>query len=468
MTLTQNKEKSFINADNIYQRIEDASYKLSHKKIIEIINKALNLKGLDIDDVAILLNTEDDKDINLILNAASYVKDAIYGKRLVLFAPLYIANYCSNNCLYCAFRKENTNLARASLSFEEIEQETRVLLSQGHKRILLLTGENQRTPLDYVLESIKRIYAVKEKNDSIRRINVEIAPLDVEGFIKLKSEKIGTYACFQETYDEQLYKIYHPSGPKSDFLYRLLVMDRAMEAGIDDVGIGVLFGLADYKFEVLALIEHANHLEEKFGCGPHTVSVPRIEPADGAPLSTKVPFPVSDKDFKKLVAIIRLALPYTGIILSTRERESLRKELFHYGVSQISAGSRTNPGAYAHTNDNSGSQFSLGDHRSLEQVISSLIDDGFIPSFCTACYRKGRVGQDFMDLAKPGLIQKFCMPNGLFSFQEYLEDYASEETRLKGFALIEKIVKEIKETKLRYKTQQGLNAVSNGDRDVYY
>ena len=332
----------------------------------------------------------------------------------------------------------------------------------------MLCGESEENDLDYFCEAIRRVYAQNVNGNTIRRINVEIVPLDIEGFKKLKSEKIGTYACFQETYDEVLYKKYHPYGPKSDYLNRLYVMDRAMQGGIDDVGIGVLFGLADYRFEVLALMEHAKHLEQKFGTGPHTVSVPRIEPAIGAPLSQNIPSPVSDKDFKKLVAIIRLALPYTGIILSTRENEILRKELFHYGVSQISAGSRTNPGAYSHNDEESTEQFQLGDHRSLEEVISALIDDEFIPSFCTACYRKGRVGKDFMDLAKPGLIQKFCMPNGILTFAEYLVQFASPKIKDKGFKLIDKLVSKIDDINVKEKIKKGIDQEIKGKKDVYY
>jgi len=462
-------EVSFIPRDELYNRLDEAEKQYSLERLREILDEAMKLKGLSLESVALLLQAQSDEDIGLILSAAHQVKEAIYGNRMVLFAPLYIGNYCSNNCLYCAFRKDNTSLHRARLAYEEIEEETRALLREGHKRVLMLTGEDERTPLDYFLEAIRRVYATRdEKGASIRRINVEIAPLDVEGFRRLKAEHIGTYACFQETYDEVLYKKYHPSGPKSDYLWRLFVMDRAMEGGIDDVGIGVLFGLADYRFEVLSLMLHAHHLEQRFGCGPHTVSVPRIEPADGAPLSTRIPHPVSDRDFKKIVAIIRLALPYTGIILSTRESEALRQELFHYGVSQISAGSRTNPGAYSHPEEKTGSQFSLGDHRSLDEVVSALIDDGFIPSFCTGCYRKGRVGQDFMDLAKPGLIQRFCMPNGLFSFREYLDDYASPSTREKGIRLIERLVGNIQDQALKNRTEKGLAEVAGGKRDVYY
>jgi 2-iminoacetate synthase len=460
--------KSFIERKKLYNLIEDTKNLVSNEKVDSIISKSFLLKGLNLEEVAILLNAEDEKIIKKITLAASKVKQLIYGKRLVLFAPLYIGNVCSNNCLYCAFRKDNKKLKRAILDFSQIESETRSLLSCGHKRILMLCGESEETDLNYFCEAIKRVYSINYKGNTIRRINVEIAPLDVEGFKKLHEQKIGTYACFQETYDEELYKNYHREGPKSDYLYRLYVMDRAMQVGINDVGLGVLFGLADYRFEVLSLMQHAFHLEEKFGTGPHTISVPRIEPADEAPISKNVPYPLSDLDFKKLIAIIRLALPYTGIILSTRENENLRKELFHYGVSQISAGSRTNPGAYSCENEESTEQFQLGDHRSLEEVISSLIDDEFIPSFCTACYRKGRVGKDFMDLAKPGLIQKFCMPNGVLTFAEYLIQFASSDTKQKGFELIEKILTEIPDKKLVDQIKQGIDEEIKGKKDVYY
>ncbi|PKP19922.1 MAG: [FeFe] hydrogenase H-cluster radical SAM maturase HydG, partial [Bacteroidetes bacterium HGW-Bacteroidetes-20] len=311
--------------------------------------------------------------------------------------------------------------------------------------------------------------SIQMGKDNVRRINVELAPMDVEDFKKLHTENIGTYVCFQETYDSELYKEYHPEDtPKSDYLYRLNVMHRAMEGGVVDVGLGVLFGLADYRFEILALMEHANHLEKSFGCGPHTISFPRIEPAEGAPLPENIPHKVSDDNFKKIIAIIRIALPYTGIILSTRENDELRTELFNYGISQISAGSRTNPGAYSHVADKSGSQFALGDHRSLEEVISGIIDSGYVPSFCTGCYRHGRVGADFMDLAKPGLIKQYCLPNALFSFKEYLYDFASEETRTKGLALIQKMVKELPDSKRKETIEGELKDIETGKRDCYF
>ncbi len=459
--------KNFIDRDKLYSLIEQKEP--STQEVDEILNRAIKLKGLGLHDVAKLLNIKEKVNISKVMQAAKKVKEIIYGKRLVLFAPLYIANLCSNNCLYCAFRKDNKKISRTVLSQNEIRKEVEALLREGHKRLLMLSGETEETPLDYFIEAIHTAYSARVGKNYIRRINVEIAPTEVEEFYKLKQAKIGTYTCFQETYDPVAYKKYHLSGKKADYEWRLFVMDRAMAGTIDDVGIGALFGLSDYRFEVLALIEHANHLEDVFGCGPHTISIPRIEPADGAPISTNVPHPVSDDDFKKLVAILRLAVPYTGIILSTRESEELRNELFNYGVSQISAGSRTNPGAYSRENHpNSGAQFSLGDHRSLEEVISCLIDKEYIPSFCTACYRKGRVGNDFMDLAKPGLIKQFCMPNGIFTFHEYLLDFASEETRQKGERLIQKLIDEVDNQNLKNRMVEVISRLKNGERDEYF
>ncbi|MBO4739774.1 MAG: [FeFe] hydrogenase H-cluster radical SAM maturase HydG [Bacteroidales bacterium] len=351
---------------------------------------------------------------------------------------------------------------------DEIEQETKTLLKEGHKRILLICGETPRNDIDYICNAIRRTYAARNGKDYVRRINVELAPMSVEDFRKLKAEKIGTYVCFQETYDPIAYQQFHPAGsPKADYENRLLVMDRAMEGGIDDVGLGVLFGLVDYRFEVLALVEHAAHLESVFGCGPHTISFPRIEPADGVEFTQHIPNPVSDDDFKKIIAIIRIAMPYTGIILSTRENDKIRNELIEYGVSQVSAGSRTNPGAYSDEEEGTGSQFSLGDHRSLDEVISDMIDGGYIPSFCTGCYRKGRVGNDFMDLAKPGLIKQFCMPNGLFTFREYLNDFASPATREKGLKLMETLIKQIQNENLQKTVQENVQKIDKGERDIY-
>lgn len=456
-----------IDRDKLYALVEGTEP--TSQELETILNKAKDLKGLNLEEVAALLRVKNHDEIYKIMDVAKYVKEEIYGKRLVIFAPLYTGNVCVNNCTYCAFRRANKNLTRKVLDMDEIEQETRILLKDGHKRLLLICGETPKNNIDYICQAIRRVYSVQMGKDNIRRINVELAPMDVEDFQKLHEEKIGTYVCFQETYDSELYKEYHPEDtPKSDYLYRLNVMHRAMEGGVVDVGLGVLFGLADYRFEILALMEHANDLEKSFGCGPHTISFPRIEPAEGAPLPENIPHKVSDDDFKKIIAIIRIALPYTGIILSTRESDELRTELFNYGISQISAGSRTNPGAYSHVADKSGSQFALGDHRSLEEVISGMIDSGYIPSFCTGCYRHGRVGADFMDLAKPGLIKQYCLPNAMFSFKEYLYDFASPETREKGLALIKKMVEELPSSKRTDTVKSELKEIESGKRDCYF
>lgn len=462
------KFENFIDRDKLYGMLENNTP--TESQINEILNKARKLKGLNLEDVAKLLCVEDEAQIQKILETAMYAKEEIYGRRLVLFAPIYTGNACVNNCVYCGFRRDNKSLKRKVLTMDEIEQETLTLLRQGHKRALLICGESSRNNTDYMVEAIRRTYGAKdEKGSTIRRINVELAPMSIEDFAKLKAEHIGTYVCFQETYDPIMYKEFHPAGtPKADYLNRLTVMDRAQAGGINDVGLGVLFGLIDYKFEILALMEHARHLEEDWGCGPHTVSFPRIEPAEGTPFSTHVPHPVSDKDFKKIIAIIRIAMPYTGIIISTRESAEMRNELVKYGVSQISAASRTNPGAYSQEEENTGAQFSLGDHRSLDEVISMMCDEGYIPSFCTGCYRKGRVGADFMDLAKPGLIKEYCKPNAMFTFREYLEDYASPETKAKGLALLKELVTTFPKEELKRKVEGNLCQIGEGSRDLYF
>ena len=462
------RNQNFIDREKLYGLLDQKAPVAD--ELNEILNKARKLKGLNLEDVAKLLCVEDEGDIKKILDTAEYCKDEIYGKRLVLFAPIYTGNACVNNCVYCGFRRDNKGLKRTVLTMDEIEQETLQLLRMGHKRALLICGESPRNDADYMVEAIRRTYAAKdEKGSTIRRINVELAPMSVEDFAKLKAEKIGTYVCFQETYDPVEYVKFHPAGtPKGDYLYRLTCMDRAMEGGINDVGLGVLFGLVDYRFEILAIMEHARHLEDDYGCGPHTVSFPRIEPAEGTPFSLpeNIPHPVADKDFMKIIAIIRIAMPYTGIIISTRERPEMRDQLVKYGVSQISAASETNPGGYEE--DNTGAQFTLGDHRSLDEVISMMIDGGYIPSFCTGCYRKGRVGADFMDLAKPGLIKEYCKPNAMFTFREYLEDYASPETKAKGLELLKKLTQTFPKEELKKRVEGNLCKIGDGERDLYF
>ncbi|MGB9588397.1 MAG: [FeFe] hydrogenase H-cluster radical SAM maturase HydG, partial [Armatimonadota bacterium] len=396
---------------------------------------------------------------------------AIYGRRLVIFAPLYIDNHCANNCLYCAFRRDNADLVRRTLTLEEVSEEVRLLEDQGHKRLLMLMGEDpEQCDLDHFLAAIETAYDTKTDKGEIRRINVEIAPLSVDDFRRLKAAKIGTYVVFQETYHRPTYKQVHPSGRKAHYEWRLLAMDRAMQAGIDDVGIGVLFGLYDYQFEVLALLMHARYLDKTRGVGPHTISVPRIYPAKNAPLSYTPPHPVTDDQFKRIVAVLRLSVPYTGMILSTRESPKLRHEVFDLGISQISAGSRTNPGGYhagrEHSPDDE--QFSLGDTRKTDDVIRAVVEQGYIPSFCTGCYRLGRTGHDFMDLAKPGLIQQYCLPNAILTFQEYLEDYASDGTRGTGNRLVRSMLDEIPTEDRRTAVKDRIERIKAGERDLYF
>lgn len=439
--------------------------------IKSILDKSLELQGLDLEEVAILLNITDDELLEMLFENALKIKEQIYGKRLVLFAPLYISNYCSNNCLYCGFRVDNNEIHRITLTIDEIKEETRSILEQGHKRVLMLMGENHKNcTFDYFVEAIYAVYSVKDsKGNSIRRINLEIAPLTDDEFKRLSQIPIGTYTVFQETYHRETYAKVHPSGKKADYYWRLLCMDRALSNGLHDVGIGALFGLYDYRFEVLALISHSNHLDRTYGVGPHTISIPRIKPAKNAPLSLNVPYAVNDKDFKKLIAVLRCAVPYTGMILSTREPAELRDELFKLGISQISAGSRTNPGGYKQrlSPTDEDSQFHLNDCRSSGQVIHDVIKSGFIPSFCTSCYRLGRVGGDFMEQAKPGLIKLFCQPNALITLKEYLIDYADMETRVLGEKLIEEELNNFDNEALKRKTLEILNKIENGERDIY-
>lgn len=462
--------KDFID-DNQIQSILDQAKIPDPLRVREIIDKAYELKGLTPDEVAVLLQTEDKDLIGAILRAAHKIKEDIYGNRLVIFAPLYIANHCTNNCLYCGFRHDNKELHRVALTMEQIKKEVEVLEREGHKRLLMLCGEHPtRSSLEYFMEAIETAYTTKtEKGGEIRRINVEIAPLEVDEYRQLKKTGIGTVVLFQETYHHETYKIMHPNGPKKDFARRLTAMHRAQEGGINDVGIGALFGLFDYKYEVLGLLLHAFQLEKDCGVGPHTISIPRLEPAFNAPAAIAPPHPVSDHDFKKLVAIIRMAVPYTGMILSTRENPALRSEVFAYGVSQISAGSRTNPGGYQDDTSEAfrAAQFNLGDTRTLDEVIYDISQHGHIPSFCTACYRLGRTGKDFMDLAKPGLIQKFCQTNALFTFKEYLMDYASPQTREAGEKLISETLAKSFKTKRKQMAVNRLQQIEDGTRDVY-
>ncbi len=452
-----------INNEKIQLALDYQPKKL---ELQEILEKSKKLQRLSMQDVAVLLNTTDADGIKEILQTANWVKNEIYGNRLVIFAPLYISNLCNNDCAYCAFRCTNTNISRKALSQEEITKETLALLKTGQKRVLLVAGESYpKEGLDYVLKAIDTVYAARDGKNNIRRLNVNLAPLEVADFKRLKEHDIGTFQLFQETYHEETYMKLHLKGPKRDYNYRLTAIDRAFEAGIDDIGIGVLFGLYDYKYEVLALISHIEHLENKFGLGPHTISVPRLEPAEGSEIASTPPYPVSDDDFKKMIAILRLAVPYTGLILSTRETAETRSEALDYGISQISAGSKTNPGGYSDVD--SMEQFSLGDHRNLDEVIYDVCTHGYIPSFCTGCYRSGRTGLDFMEYAKPGDIKKKCSPNAIITFQEYLEDYASPKTKIIGEKTIAKALLALPDEKILEYTKKSIQKIKDGQRDIF-
>jgi 2-iminoacetate synthase len=435
-------------------------------RVREILSKARALGGLEETEVCALAGVTEPELLEEIYAAAREVKETIYGRRLVLFAPLYVSNLCGNECVYCAFRAGNRGIRRKALSQSEIEAETLALIRQGHKRVLLVAGESYPVEgFDYIIRAIEAVYRTREGRGEVRRVNVNVAPLELDEFKQLKAAGIGTYQLFQETYDRRTYAAVHRGGRKADFEWRISAMDRAMQAGIDDVGIGVLFGLADWRFEILALMQHIRHLEKRFGVGPHTISMPRLEPAQGSDVAAHPPAPVSDADFKKIVAILRLAVPYTGMIMSTREGAAMRRETFALGVSQISAGSRTNPGGYAQQEVYE-QQFCLGDHRTLDEVVRDVAALGYIPSFCTACYRLGRTGRDFMDLAKPGEIKKHCEPNALSTFQEYLIDYASPQTRAVGEKLIAALLEEM-EPQPKGLTRLMLERIFANDRDVY-
>ena len=457
----------FINEKKVWEILENNS-RPEPQQIREVLAKAAEMKGLNLEDVAVLTSISSPEMLAELFNTANQVKETIYGKRLVLFAPLYISNLCSNECLYCAFRATNKEITRHALSQQQIAREVEILIKQGHKRILLVAGESYpQEGFQYVLDSVKTVYSVKSEHGEIRRVNVNVAPLTTDEFKRLKDAAIGTYQIFQETYHRETYKKVHLGGKKRDYNWRVWSLHRAMEAGIDDVGIGVLFGLFDYRFEILAMMQHIRELEDKFGVGPHTISVPRLEPATNSKLASHPPFPVSDIDFRKIVAILRLAVPYTGIIMSTRETAKMRSETFALGVSQISAGSRTNPGGYEEeTEDDPSGQFSLGDHRSLDEVIRDVASMGYIPSFCTACYRLGRTGQDFMDLAKPGDIKLHCAPNALSSFKEYLQNFAKPETAKVGNHLITETIAGMNGI-ARQRAEKLVKRVEAGRDDVY-
>ncbi|NGT58744.1 [FeFe] hydrogenase H-cluster radical SAM maturase HydG [Clostridium perfringens] len=461
----------FIKDDEINSLIAKGKELVSDKELVrEIIEKSKSAEGLTPEETAVLLNLEDKELIEEMFKAARQVKEKLYGKRLVVFAPLYVSNYCVNNCTYCGYKHCNDELKRKKLNKEQLIEEVKVLESLGHKRIALEAGEDPvNAPLDYILDCIKSIYSIKFDNGSIRRINVNIAATTVENYKRLKDAEIGTYILFQETYHKPTYESLHVSGPKHNYNYHTTAMHRAREAGIDDIGMGVLYGLYDYKYETLAMLMHAMDLEETTGVGPHTLSVPRIRPAENVSLEN-YPYLVDDEDFKKIVAILRLAVPYAGLILSTREEPGLRDEIIALGVSQVSTGSCTGVGGYseAYSDPEEKPQFEVGDHRSPVEMIESLMEAGYIPSYCTACYREGRTGERFMDIVKSGELYKICEANALITLKEFIDDYGTDRTREIGDKLIKKSINEIDNESFRKSVEEKINKISNGTRDLRF
>ena len=462
--------EEFIDHEEISSTLEEARRESKNpSRVASILEKAALLKGLSHREAAILMDCDDPATEEKIYALASRIKHQFYGNRIVLFAPLYLSNYCVNGCVYCPYHAKNKTIPRRKLSQEEIAEEVRALIRCGHKRLAVEAGEDPvHNPLDYILESIKTIYSVREGGNSIRRVNVNIAATDVESYRKLKAAGIGTYILFQETYNKEQYQKLHPTGPKSNYAWHTEAMDRAQEGGCDDVGIGVLFGLAGYRYELCGLLMHAEHLEARFGVGPHTISVPRICPADDISVGDfKDALP--DDIFRKLVAVLRIAVPYTGMIVSTRESKRMREELLHCGISQISGGSRTSVGGYTTVErHNETAQFDVSDTRPLDEVVRWLLEQDHIPSFCTACYRAGRTGDRFMSLCKSGKISHCCTPNALMTLKEYLMDYASPETRAEGERMIGQSLTDIPEGRTREITIQRLKQIEDGERDFRF
>lgn len=461
------KAVEFISNEEILRCLDESKKQKPLEFYMDIVEKAKKEKGLTHEEVAYLINCNKDEIWDEIFKLANKIKNDYYGNRIVLFAPLYLSNYCINGCTYCPYHAKNKTIPRKKLTQEEIKKETIALMDMGHKRLALEMGEDDRiNTMDYLLESIKNIYSIKHENGSIRRVNVNIAATTVENYRKLKEAGIGTYILFQETYNKENYEILHPTGPKHNYDYHTEAMDRAMEGGIDDVGVGVLFGLETYDYELVGLMMHKEHLEEKFGFGPHTISVPRICPADDID-TNDFKNALSDDIFIKIVSLLRIAVPYTGIIVSTRESQKSREKALKVGVSQISGGSRTSVGGYCVEEDET-SQFDTSDKRSLDEVVNWLLDMGHIPSFCTACYREGRTGDRFMSLCKSKQILNVCGPNALLTLKEYLMDYASDETKKKGEEIIQKELANIPNKKVREKTKEYLQEIENGNRDFRF
>jgi 2-iminoacetate synthase len=461
----------FIHHGEIQDTLEYArTHKDDEALIGSVIDKAAACNGLSHREAALLLECDRPDLLDRIFRLAKALKQRLYGNRIVMFAPLYLSNYCVNGCTYCPYHAKNRSIARKKLSQEEIRREVIALQDMGHKRLALEAGEHPTlNPLEYILESIRTIYGIRHKNGAIRRVNVNIAATTVDNYRRLKEAGIGTYILFQETYHKEHYEHLHPTGPKSNYAWHTEAMDRAMQGGIDDVGMGVLFGLNTYRYDFVGLLMHAEHLEATFGVGPHTISVPRICPADDID-TADFPNSISDDIFARIVAVIRLAVPYTGMIISTRESEAVRRRVLELGISQISGGSRTSVGGYAEEEavEENSAQFDVSDRRTLDEVVGWLLDLGHIPSFCTACYREGRTGDRFMSLVKRGQIANCCQPNALMTLKEYLMDYASPDTRAKGLRLIRKEIARIPNPKVQAIALRNLQEIAAGKRDFRF
>ena len=460
--------KPFIDENEIWDFINKTTAP-TKERVREIIQKSLDKNRLSLEETATLINATDPELIEEIKKGAQELKEKVYGKRIVLFAPLYVGNYCTNNCKYCGFRTTNRKQVRTTLNEQQLIKETEALEENGQKRLILVYGEHPKYDAQFIAESVKTVYKVKKGNGEIRRVNINAAPMEIDDYKTVLEAGIGTYQIFQETYHRDTYKSVHLAGKKADYNYRLTGLDRAQEAGIDDVGIGALFGLYDWRFEVMALLRHVNHFEACYNVGPHTISFPRIKDASEYDIVDK--YNVSDEDFTRLVAILRLAVPYTGLILTAREPAQIRDEIMSFGVSQIDGGTKIEMGSYSKNEkdqDLDKEQFKISDNRSLGEIIDELLDKDYIPSFCTACYRTGRTGEHFMEFSVPGFIKKYCTPNAMLTLAEYMEDYATPEVKAKGEKVIAKNLAEMEDGKVKNNLIDRLEKVKAGERDLYF
>lgn len=466
--IADKRTEPFIDAGEIWSYLNGV--KADKQRVRDVIQASLDKKRLSLEETAVLINTKDPDLQEEIREGARTLKEKVYGERIVLFAPLYVGDLCTNNCQYCGFRSSNKGIKRVTLSNEELVAETKALIDQGHKRLILVYGEHPRYSARFIAETVEIVYGVKHKNGEIRRININAAPFDIQGFRIVKDAGIGTFQIFQETYHEPTYNKVHLGGLKRNYEWRLTALDRAQEAGIDDVGIGALFGLYDWRFEVMGLVRHVNHFEAVYNVGPHTISFPRIQNAHA--LNVDKDNLVSDEDFVHLVSILRLAVPYTGMILTAREPAHIRDQILRFGVSQIDGGTNLELGGYSkgkhQTQDLTKGQFQINDNRSLGEIMDELINNGYIPSFCTACYRLGRTGEHFMEFSVPGFIKRFCAPNAMLTLAEYLEDYATEETKAAGYRLIEGKISDLSADQKVDKLREKINEIKQGKRDLYF